>query len=88
MDTPNFTQFSAAFSGDLVTPEGNDYSNAISRWAVNPSRKAAIVAFPKSVEDIQLAIKFAQDVGLPLAVRGGGYSCSGASSVEGDLVTF
>jgi len=85
MDT-HLPQFSATFSGDIVTPDHEQYSKSISRWAVNSELKAAVVTFPRSTEDVKLAIKFAQDAGLPLAVRGGGHW--DFSSTEGGLVSL
>ncbi|KAG6848905.1 hypothetical protein H0H93_012976 [Arthromyces matolae] len=53
---------------------------------MNAQRKAKIVAFVKDAEDVRLAIQYAKDVGLPIAIRGGGHNPAGASSVEGGLV--
>jgi len=77
---------SKALKGDLVTPSSADYEKAIARWAINAQRKAKIVAFVKDSEDVALAIKYAKTNKLPLAIRGGGHSASGASSSENGLV--
>jgi len=63
--------------GDLVVPSDSDYSAAIARWAVNAQRPAKVVAFVKDPEDVALAIKYARDQNLSLAIRGGGHSVSG-----------
>ena len=78
--------FRSQFSGDIVTPQHADYDQAISRWAANAVRRAAIVAFVKGPEDVALAIRFARESGLDIAIRGGGHNPSGASSSEGGLV--
>jgi FAD/FMN-containing dehydrogenase len=78
--------FCLNFKGDIVTPSDTSYDLAISRWAINAVRKAKIVAFVKGVEDVVLALKHAKANGLPIAIRGGGHSCSGTSSTEGGLV--
>jgi FAD/FMN-containing dehydrogenase len=78
--------FRQSFRGDIVTPSDADYDQAISRWAINAQRKARIVAFVKDAEDVALAIKYAKANKLPIAIRGGGHSCSGASSSEGGIV--
>lgn len=82
----DFATFSSQFKGDLVTPEHDHYKEAIARWAVNAERKAKVVAFVKNEQDIGLAIAYAKSNGLPIAIRGGGHSASGASSSEGGLV--
>lgn len=78
--------FKSAFKGDIVTPSDSDYDKAISRWANNAARRAKIVAFVKNAEDTSLAVKYAVAEKLPIAIRGGGHSVSGASSSEGGLV--
>ena len=78
--------FEAAFKGDIVTPTDPGYEDAISRWSKTAVRRAAIVAFVKDAEDVTLAIKYAVDHKLAVAVRGGGHSAAGNSSVEGGLV--
>jgi FAD/FMN-containing dehydrogenase len=42
--------------------------------------------FVKDESDVALAIKFARQENLPIAVKGGGHSISGASSSEGGLI--
>lgn len=82
----DFSVFKAAFNGDLVTQSDQDYDTAIARWAVNAQRRAKVVAFVKGASDVALAIKYAKDNLLPIAIRGGGHSFAGASSSEGGLV--
>jgi len=72
--------------GDILTPESTGYNAAIARWAANAERKAKIVAFVKDKQDVVECLKFAKDSALPIAVRCGGHSVGGASSVEGGLV--
>ena len=75
-----------AFKGDIVIRGDPDYDQAISRWASNAVRKAMVVAFVKDAEDVCLAIAFAKGTKMPLAIRGGGHSSSGASSIEDGIV--
>ena len=82
----SFEQFRSAFKGDVITPSDPDYDQAISRWARNAERPAKIVAFVKDAEDVSLAVRFTTTEKLPIAIRGGGHSVSGASSSDGGLV--
>jgi FAD/FMN-containing dehydrogenase len=82
----NFVSFPKAFKGDIVTPSHAEYPQAIARWALNAKREAKIVAFVKDAEDAALALQYARDNNLPIAIRGGGHSPSGVSSCEGGLV--
>lgn len=76
--------FRAQFTGDIVTPgDGAAYDAAIARWAKNAARRAALVVFPRSPADVALALTA---LDLPVAVRGGAHSASGASSSENGLV--
>lgn len=83
---PSFAAFKASFQGDIVTPDHPDYEAAIKRWANNASRRAMIVAFVKNPTDVSLAISYARESGLPLAIRGGGHNPAGSSSSEGIVI--
>jgi FAD/FMN-containing dehydrogenase len=80
------TDLKPNFHGDVVTPSDPSYNSAISRWAVNATRRAKVVAFPKDNDDVALAITYARSHNLPIAIRGGGHNPAGASSVEDGLV--
>ncbi|PSR76100.1 hypothetical protein PHLCEN_2v8688 [Hermanssonia centrifuga] len=84
------------FPGDQVlTPDdGKLYEESIRRWAENAERKAKYIVLPKSAEDVSKAVRgpsnahnilFATQNDLEIAIKGGGHSCSGASSSK-DLV--
>lgn len=81
-----YEAFVDSFEGDLVTPGHAEYAAALHRWAVNAERKAKLIAFVRNAEDVSRAVKYARANKLPIAVRGGGHSASGASSSEGGLV--
>jgi FAD/FMN-containing dehydrogenase len=82
----DFSAFKAAFKGDLITPEHPEYEQSLTRWAANSRRRAAIVAFVRNETDVVLALKYAREQGLGVAIRGGGHNPAGASSIDGGLV--
>jgi len=82
----DFVSFQNTFRGDIVTPGDPDYKKAIARWASNAERQAKIVAFVKDAEDVSTTIAFAKASRLPVAIRGGGHSASGASSCQDGIV--
>ena len=82
----SFASFKQSFKGDIVTPTDADYAQAISRWAVSAQANAEIVAFVKTPEDVALAIAYARENRLPIAIRGGGHSTGGSSSTEGLVI--
>src|SRR5262249_19711112 len=58
------------FGGDIIEPGATDYETA-SR-TVLAAGSPAYVLQPRTVSDVQAAVAFARDAGLPLSVRGGG----------------
>lgn len=76
----------ATFKGDFLDSSHPDYEASIVRWAANAKLHAKYVAFVKDVGDVGIALRYAQDNGLAIAIHGGGHSVSSASSVEGGLV--
>jgi FAD/FMN-containing dehydrogenase len=75
-----------SFSGDWITPGHPSYAKAIVRWASNAERRAKAVAFVKDAQDIARVLKYAKQNSYPIAVRGGGHSSAGASSIEDGIV--
>ncbi|KAF8804701.1 FAD-binding domain-containing protein [Phlegmacium glaucopus] len=82
----NLTSLKQSFKGDISTPTDDDYAQAIGRWALNAQTNAQIVAFVKTPDDVALAIAYAKENKLPIAIRGGGHSTAGASSTEGLVI--
>ncbi|KZT62407.1 6-hydroxy-D-nicotine oxidase [Calocera cornea HHB12733] len=71
----------------LLTPDSGDlYEKAIQRWSEGAVRRAKYVVLAETADDVSKAIRFAADDKLDLAIKGGGHSCTGASSSEGGLV--
>jgi FAD/FMN-containing dehydrogenase len=68
--------------GTLLIAGDEGYDTA--RHVMNPSidRKPALIAQPKSVADVQAAVKFAHAHGVLLAVKCGGHSASGQSTCD------
>ncbi|KAN0132136.1 hypothetical protein V8E53_010055 [Lactarius tabidus] len=75
-----------SFKGDIVTPADPNYKEAIARWAANAERPAKVIAFVKDTNDVALALKYARENNLQVAIRCGGHSASGASSAKDGLV--
>jgi FAD/FMN-containing dehydrogenase len=75
-----------SFTGDWIIPDHPSYSKAIARWAANAERRAAVVAFVKNAQDVAIVLNHAKQHKSFIAIRGGGHSASGASSIEGGIV--
>lgn len=74
----------SGFGGDIIEPGGAEYESA-SR-TVLAAGSPEYVLRPKSVEDVQAAVRYAAESGLSLAVRGGGHSFPGFGTNAGGVV--
>ena len=80
------------FTGELVVPGDPDYEPSLVRFSKCAQRNAGLVAFVKSADDVSKVLKFvnthssAHDTQIPVVIRGGGHSTSGASSTDGGIV--
>ena len=71
------------FSGPVTGPSDPGYDEARSLWNRMHDRRPALIARAHSAADVAAAIAYARTEGLELAVRGGGHSLPGYSTVDG-----
>src|SRR5688500_14465683 len=76
----------AATHGEVIEPSDPSYDGARALFNGGIDKYPAVIVRCADVQDVQLALAFAQDRGLPIAVRGGGHSIAGHSSVNDGLV--
>ena len=74
------------FGGNLLDDGDDGYDDARSIFNAMIDRRPALIAQCESVSDVQAALAHAQANGLEIAIRSGGHSVAGASSVDGGLV--
>ena len=79
-------QLRDTFAGEVVTPRDDGYDEARRLWNAAHDRHPAVVVRPRSKDEVASAIRFAREHDLELAVRSGGHSTPGHSSVDGGLV--
>ncbi|KAF2821977.1 FAD binding domain-containing protein [Ophiobolus disseminans] len=76
-----------ATDAQLVTPEEEEaYTQSIRRWSRAAEKPAGACLIPRSAEAVSIALKYASQQGLDIAVKGGGHSTAGASSTDGGLL--
>ncbi len=72
--------------GDVLTPEDPGYAGVRAAYNAMHPGKPALVVQATGTADVIDAVNFARDNGLLIAVRGGGHSVAGLSSVDGGLL--
>jgi FAD/FMN-containing dehydrogenase len=75
------------FAGEILTPaDGRRYDDARVVFNAMFDRHPAVIARATTARDVANALDFARAHGLPVAVRGGGHSVAGYSTVDHGMV--
>jgi FAD/FMN-containing dehydrogenase len=72
--------------GRLITPDDADYDAARALWNGAVDRRPALIARCADTDDVTAALRAGTDLGLPIAVRGGGHGVAGTAGVDDGLV--
>ncbi len=75
-----------AIDGTLTEPSDPGYDEARSVWNGMIDRHPVAIVRAGAVADIARTIEAARDLGLPLAIRGGGHNVAGNGTVDGGIV--
>jgi hypothetical protein len=74
------------FRGRILTPADPEYAEARTIFNAMIDRRPGLIAQCAGVEDVVRALRFGRDLGLEIAVRGGGHGVAGKALTEGGLV--
>ena len=72
--------------GELLGPQAEKYDEARSIWNAAHDRRPALILRAAGIADVIKGVQFARSENLPLAIRGGGHSIPGFSTVDDGLV--
>jgi FAD/FMN-containing dehydrogenase len=70
----------------VTTPDHPDYDTARTTFNATVQRRPAVIVRVRDDDDVVAAVVAANDLGLPIAVRGGGHSVAGHAMADGALV--
>ncbi len=86
LDEESLTELREGFRGSVHEPGSPGYDAARVVFNGMFERRPAVVLQPAGTADVIRAVGLARTTGLPLAIRGGGHSVAGFSSVDGGIV--
>jgi FAD/FMN-containing dehydrogenase len=79
VDETALGELEASFRGELVAPGERGYEEHRRIWNGSIDRRPALIARCAGVADVIAAVRFARELDLQVAVRGGGHSFPGLS---------
>jgi FAD/FMN-containing dehydrogenase len=79
-------EFAAGLRGTAVLPGDVDYDQARSIWNGAHDRHPAVIARCAGLADVMRTVDLARSEGVPIAVRGGGHSIPGFSTLDGGIL--
>ena len=86
MGEATIAEFAGGLRGTAVRPGDEDYDRERSIWNAAHDRHPAIITRCAGVADVIRTVDLARSEGLPLAVRSGGHSIPGFSTVDDGIV--
>lgn len=84
--THSLEAFKSSIEGRVTQPSEAAFDDARRVWNGLIDRRPIAVVRAGAVGDIAPTIRLARDLGLPLAIRGGGHNVAGNGTVDGGIV--
>jgi FAD/FMN-containing dehydrogenase len=75
-----------AMRGQIFVPADPGYDDARRAWNLASDQRPELVAVPETIADVQLAVRFAAEHDLAVAVQGTGHAAPAIASHEGSLL--
>src|SRR5215218_9537982 len=86
LDEAAIQAFSSKVRGQLIRPEDDGYDEARTVFYGGFDRRPALIVRVKDATDISHVIALARESGLELAIKSGGHSVAGHSTIDGGIV--
>jgi FAD/FMN-containing dehydrogenase len=80
------SELRGGFTGEIIVPNDPAYDEARTIFNAMIERRPGVIAQCANVQDVRRAVQFGRDLGLEIAVRGGGHGVAGRSLTDGGLV--
>jgi hypothetical protein len=74
------------FSGDIHAPGDSGYDDARAAWNLLVDQQPALVAVPRTAQDIAAVVRFAREAGLRVAPQGTGHNAQARSGLEDSIL--
>jgi FAD/FMN-containing dehydrogenase len=84
--TQSLATLAEQLRGELITPGDPGYDDARKVWNGMFDRRPQAIARVQGTVDVVTVVNYARETGIELAVRGGGHSSAGYSTVDGGIV--
>jgi len=79
-------ELAKSIKGEILTAETPEFDKVRAIWNAMIDRRPALIARCRTTEDVVACVKFAQQHGLLVAVRGGGHNIAGNAVCDGGLL--
>jgi FAD/FMN-containing dehydrogenase len=86
LQSTKINAFKGKFRGEVVSPGDEAYDDARRIWNAMIDKHPALIVRCTTTSDVVLAVNFARDNGLLLAVRGGGHNIAGSAMCDDGIV--
>jgi FAD/FMN-containing dehydrogenase len=86
VDAKRLEPFLSSFRGTVLRHGDSEYDRARRIWNASIERHPGLIARCTGLADVIIAVRFAREHGLLVAVRGGGHNVGGRALCDGGLV--